>query len=163
MLRAARLAKGVDHAVSSDRRKEARDLAVPADRLSVVDERFRVLEQELHHPPSQAGVLLLQNSVAADEGAVPAVGLARLDREAEPGLQHVVVVGDVVAEMAERLFDAAGIHGVQAAELQAVIVARLAQSFEHMRGLIGGHVKLPPQFADIGDPMRPGEAESKAG
>ena len=63
----------------------------------------------------------------------------------------MVLVGDVVAEMAERLFDAAGIERVQAAEFQAEIRAGLLDRLEDMRGLIGRDVELPAEFADIGD------------
>jgi hypothetical protein len=48
-------------------------------------------------------------------------GFLRADRKAETGLQHVILIGDVMAEMAERLFDAAAVERMKAAELQAVI------------------------------------------
>jgi hypothetical protein len=84
----------------------------------------------------------------------------RFHRKAEPGLEHVILVGDVMAEMAEGLFDPAGIQRVQPAELQPVIAARPRQRFEDMRRLIGGDVELPAQLADIGDAVRAGEAHA---
>jgi hypothetical protein len=62
-------------------------------------------------------------------------GFLRADRKAETGLQHVILVGDVMAEMAERLFDAATVERVQPAELQPVIASRPLQRLEHMRRL----------------------------
>jgi hypothetical protein len=59
---------------------------------------------------------LAQDGVATDE-----IGFLRAHGKAEAGLQHVILVGDVMAEMAERLFDAAAVQRVQAAELQAVV------------------------------------------
>jgi hypothetical protein len=59
---------------------------------------------------------LAQDRVAADE-----IGFLRADGKAEAGLQHVILVGDVMAEMAEGLFDAAAVERVQPAELEAVI------------------------------------------
>ena len=75
----------------------------------------------------QPGLALAQHRVAADE-----VALGGLHRKAETGLQHVVLVGDVVAEMAERLLDAAGIQRVQAAEFQAEVGAGLLDRLEDM-------------------------------
>ena len=72
----------------------------------------------------------------------------------------MVLVGDVVAEMAERLFDAAGIERVQAAELQAEIGAGLLDRLEDMGGLVGRDVELPAEFADIGDAVGAGEAHA---
>jgi hypothetical protein len=34
------------------------------------------------------------------------------------------------------------------------------QRLEHMRRLVGGDVKLPAELADIGDPVRAGEAHA---
>ena len=91
----------------------ADDLAVAQDRLVVEEQRLGILQPELHQPALQSGLALPQHRVAADE-----IALAGLHRKAEAGLQHMVLVGDVVAEMAEGLFDAAGIERMQAAELQ---------------------------------------------
>ena len=72
----------------------------------------------------------------------------------------MVLVGDVVAEMAERLFDAAGIQRVQAAEFQADIRAGLVDRLEDMRRLVGRDIELPAEFADIGDAVGAGEAHA---
>ena len=95
-------------------------------------------QPELHQPARQPGILLAQHGVAADE-----IALAGLHGKAEAGLQHMVLVGDVVAEMAEGLFDAAGIERVQAAELQPDIRAGLLDRLEHMRRLVGRRRRAP--------------------
>jgi hypothetical protein len=96
-----------------------------------------------------------QDGVAADE-----IGFLRAHGKAEAGLQHVVLVGDVMAEMAEGLFDAAAVERVQAAELQVVVRSRLGQRLEHMRRLVGRDVKLPAQLAHVGDAVRAREAHA---
>src|SRR3546814_968506 len=80
-----------------------------------MEQRLRVVQLELDEAARQAFVALLEHRVAADEGAAAGVRLAGLHREAEAGLQHVVLVADVVAEVAVGLLAAQGVEGVQAA------------------------------------------------
>ena len=40
-----------------------------------------------------------------------------------------------------------------------MIGTRIAQCLKNMGGHIGRDVKLPPQFADVGDAMRPRDAK----
>src|SRR3546814_18182479 len=81
-----------------------------------MEQRLRVVQLELDEAARQAFVALLEHRVAADEGAAAGVRLAGLHREAEAGLPHVVLVADVVAEVAVGLLAAQGVAGVQAAE-----------------------------------------------
>ena len=71
----------------------------------------------------------------------------------------MVLVGDVMAEMAERLFDTAAVHRVQADHFQ--IRRGLAQGLERMGGLIGADIQLPSEFTDVRDTVRAGQPESQ--
>src|SRR3546814_11175175 len=75
-----------------------------------MEQRLRVVQLELDEAARQAFVALLEHRVAADEGAAAGVRLAGLHREAEAGLQHVVLVADVVAEVAVGLLAAQGVR-----------------------------------------------------
>src|SRR3546814_19561180 len=92
------------------------DAAVAADRRVLVGKRRRVGEFELQQAAREAGLALPEYRVAADEGTEATAGLLRLHREAEAGLQYVVLVADVVAEVAVGLLDAQRVERVQAAE-----------------------------------------------
>lgn len=69
----------------------------------------------------------------------------------------MILIGDIVAEMAERLFDAATVERVKAAEFEADIPTGGLQHLEDMGGLVGGDVKLPAELTDIGDAVGAGE------
>ncbi|OIQ69659.1 hypothetical protein GALL_487370 [mine drainage metagenome] len=135
------------------RGNDADDLAIAHQRLVVKQHRLGVGQTELHQPPVQPFITLAQHRVTPDESA-----LLRADGKAQARLQHMILIGDVMPEMAERLLDPARIERVQTAEPHPHI-CRL-QRLEHMRGLIGGDVKLPPQLAHIGHAMRPRDAHT---
>ncbi|ESX83494.1 hypothetical protein X755_32835 [Mesorhizobium sp. LNJC405B00] len=88
------------------------------------------------------------------------LALGGFDRKAEAGLQHIVLVGDVMAEMPKRLFDATGIQRMQAAKFQADIRPRFIDRLEDMGRLVGRNIKFPAEFADIGDAVGTGEAHA---
>src|SRR5699024_4566975 len=98
----------------------APDLAVAPYRFIVIEQRRRITQLELQQPPAQPLLALAQYGVAADEVAEGRARLLRLHRKAQSGLQHMIFIGDVMAEVAEGLLDAAGVEGVQAAEPQAM-------------------------------------------
>ena len=96
-------------------------------------------EPELQQPAREPGVALAQHRVAADE-----VALAGLHREAEPGLEHVVLVGDVVAEVAVGLLDPGSCPsraGRRASARRSV--AGLHQRLEDVRRLVGARRRAP--------------------
>src|SRR5690606_19305749 len=95
------------------RRDGIDNLAVAYNGFVVEHQRLGVLEAELHHPPCQSRLPGPEYGVSADE-----ISLGRLHGKAEPGFEHIILVGDVVPEMTKRFFDAAGIQRVQAAELE---------------------------------------------
>ena len=76
---------------------------VPADHLTMIQERLGVVQEELDQPaPRNAGLLLHDECVAADEAA----GLVEPDREAETGFERRIEIADVVPEVAIRLLEA---------------------------------------------------------
>ena len=86
---------------------------------------------------------------------------AGFDGEAEAGFEDVVLVGDVVAEVAVGLLDAAAVEGVEAAEPEAGGGARFLQRLEGVGGLVGGDVELPAELADVGDAVGAGETHAE--
>ena len=98
---------------------------------------------------------LRRYSVATDE-----IALLGAHGKAEASFQHMILVGDVMAEMAIGFFDPAAIQRVNAAELQTEIRACLFDGFEDMGGLIGRDIKFPAKFADIGNAMGAGETHA---
>ena len=133
----------------------AHDLPVPQDRLVVIEQRLGVGQTELQQALVQPGVLFAQHRVAPDE-----IGFGGFHGKAQPGLQHVILAGDVMAEMAKGLFDPAAVHAVHPAERQPMVLPGLGQHLEHMSRHLGADIELPSQFADIGHPVRPGEAHA---
>ena len=87
-------------------------------------------------------------------------GLVRFHRKAKPGLQHMILAGDVMAEMAKALFDPAAVHHMHATKLGAHGAALFPEGFEHMPRHIGGNIKLPAKLAHIGHAVDPGEAHA---
>ncbi len=65
-------------------------------------QRLGIAQPELDQAAFQPGLAFLQHRLATDE-----IALAGLDRKAQAGLQHMILVGDVMAEMAIGLFDPA--------------------------------------------------------
>ncbi len=78
------------------------EFAISPDGFVVIQQRPGVLQQELNERSFNATFLLFQQRFAADEAA----GFVELDREAEPGLERRVLVGDVVAPVPVGLLDA---------------------------------------------------------
>ena len=133
-------------------RHVADNLAVAHDRLIVIDERLGIGQAELHHARGEPLLLPAQDRIAADE-----IRLGEIDGKAETGFQHVILLRDVMAEMPERLLDAAGIHHVHAAQFQIEIAPGFADGLVDMRRHVGRNVDLPAKFADIGDAVCAGE------
>src|SRR6056297_2098680 len=131
------------------------DLAVAEDRLVMMKVKLRFGQAELHQSAIDPCLFLSKHRVSPDE-----ITLLGLHGEAEPGFENVIFVGDIVSEMPKGLFQATGVHRVDAAELQTTIRPCLDEGFEDMGGLVGRDVDLPSQFADIGNAVGPGEAHS---
>lgn len=103
---------------------------------------------ELQQPLVRRALLFLrQHRLAANEAAGLVVGAD----EAQAGFERRVLDADVVAPMAVALLGAAGIHGVEASELQAVRRTGFDNPLEDMQRELGRNVDLPTQLADIGD------------
>jgi hypothetical protein len=68
-------------------------------------------------------------------------------------LEHVVLVADVVAEVAVRLLDPARVERMHPAEREAV-AAGLGQSIEDGQRHLSGHVEFPAELAYIRDAVR---------
>src|SRR5450631_4404019 len=81
---------------------EPDDRATLPDGLIVIQHGIGRLELELHQPLEAPGVSLPKQRLAADE----APRFVPPDREAKAGLQRRILIGDVVAPMPVRLFDA---------------------------------------------------------
>ncbi len=77
------------------------DCVVSPDRLVVVEQRFRVLQPELHEPPRCTFFFLFQKSHATNETS----RLVKFDGIIEARLQQRVLVSYVVAPMATGFFD----------------------------------------------------------
>ena len=132
------------------------DFAVSQYGFVVKEERFRIVQQELHQPPLKSRFPFAQHRVATDE-----VGLCRFDGKAKPGLQHMVLAGDVMPEMAKALFDPAAIHHMQSAKLEIVVEPCLPDRFEGMSGHIRADIEFPAKFAHIGNAVRPGNPHAQ--
>ena len=63
-----------------------------------------------------------------------------------------------MAEMAERLFDAAAVERVEAAHPQRMITGPRHQGVEHMVRHVGRDIEFPAELADIGHAMGAGDA-----
>ena len=94
------------------------DFAVAQDRLTVVEQRIGVLQQELQQSLIQALFLALDDGLATDKGSEAAFRLANLDGKAKPGLQHMVLIGDVVPEVTKRLFHPTAVENLHATKAQ---------------------------------------------
>lgn len=70
------------------------------DRLVVEQERLGIYQAELDEPTFQTLLTLSQRRFAADE-----IAIVGLHGEAKASFQHVVLVGDVMPKMLERLFE----------------------------------------------------------
>ena len=62
----------------------------------------------------------------------------------------MILVRNVVPEMAERLFDPAAVERMKATHAQRVIPGTPHQRVEHMVRHVGGDIQLPAELADIG-------------
>ncbi len=125
------------------RRDEADRLAVAIDGFVVMQERLRVVQQELHEPPRRcARSPLREQRLAAQKptGLVPVAG------EAEPGLERCVRRADVVGPVPIGLLDAQRVEGMVAAVPQPVgpagldqgIVEGLRERRRHHEKSVGG-------------------------
>jgi hypothetical protein len=129
-------------------RHDGDDPAIAHHGFVVKQHRFGIGELKLDHATFQPCFAFPQYRVTPDE-----IGFLGADGKSESSLQHVILIGDVMAEMPERLFDAATVERVEPAKFQAVIRARPGERFKDVGGLICRNIKLPSQFADIGDAM----------
>ena len=73
----------------------------------------------------------------------------------------MVLFGNVVTKVAERLFDPQRIHHMHATQFKVVISAGFNQCFKSVGCHVGRNVKFPTQLADIGDAMGAGETHAK--
>ncbi len=87
------------------------DFSVANQCLIVEEQRLGIAQSELKQSAFEPALPFAKNRVPPDE-----VAFVRLDRETKPGLKDVVLVGDIVTEMPEGLFDAARVEGVQSAQ-----------------------------------------------
>ena len=111
---------------------------------------------ELHQPGLQPFILLAQHRITTNE-----IGFGGLHGKAQPGLQHVVFAGDIMAEMAESFFDSGTVHHMHAAKLKTHVLPGLPKGFKHITRHLGADINLPPQFAHIRHAMHPGEAKAQ--
>src|ERR1700733_15291473 len=81
---------------------EPDDRAALPDGLVVIQHGFGRFEPKLYQPLEAPGLSLPKQRLAADE----APRLVPFDREAEAGLQRRILIGNVVAPMPIRFFDA---------------------------------------------------------
>src|SRR5690349_9131181 len=88
----------------------ANDAAFSNYGLVVKEKPFGVGELELQKPARQAFIALAQHCLAPDEVAEPAGPLIRADGEAKSRFEHVILIGDVMAEMTIGLFEAQCVH-----------------------------------------------------
>ena len=83
------------------RRCVAHELTISQDGIVVVQQRFRIIEFELHETAVETGFLLGEQRVASDKTP----RLVPCDCKRQACLERRVFVGDVVAPVAVTLFE----------------------------------------------------------
>src|SRR5262245_5307721 len=107
------------------RGEKADDVPVPENGLVVEEQRFRILEFELQKSPLQSQIAFAQHGLPTNELAKATAGLFDFDRKPEARLQDVVLIGDIMSEMAEGLLEPQRVHGQNTGRPQAQGSARL--------------------------------------
>ena len=122
---------------------------VAAHHLGVEHQGFGVGDQDLHDAPRRrsrrAGG---GDGVLSDEST----RLVDRNREPEPGFDHGVGVVDVVAVVAVALLHAQARQRLQSGVAQPTRLAGVEEPVVHVGGLLGGHVQLVTELAEVGDP-----------
>ncbi len=141
---------GAAHGVAEHAGGEtAHELAVPPDRLAVIEHAARVLEREGDEPPLDAGFLLAQQRLAPDE-----IPLPERDGEAEAGFERRIFLGDVVAPVPVGLLDPERVERVVAGVAEAEAFAGRDDRVVDRGREFRGHIELPAELAHIGDAGR---------
>src|SRR5262247_1577539 len=86
------------------------DAAISKYRLVVEEQPLGVGELKLQKAARQASITLAQHGLAPDEVAEATTTLLDVHGKAEPRLEHVILIGDVVPEMTIGLFEAQRVH-----------------------------------------------------
>src|SRR5262245_40703965 len=133
----------------------ANDAAISKYGLVVEEKSLGVGELELHKAARQACVGLAQHGLAANEVAETAARLVDFHGKAEPRLEHVILIGNVVPEMTIGLFEAQRVHCQQPRRPKPLWAARLQQNGCYVAGELARHVQLVTELADIADALGP--------
>ena len=131
------------------------DFTIPHHGLIMIEQRLGVIQPELEHACLDTLFLAAEDTVTPDEITEPARLLADAGGETEPGINDMILAGDIMPKMAEGLFDAATVEGMQPAMHQRMIGRTLHQRIIDMHRHIGRDIQLPPQLTNIGDAVRP--------
>ena len=82
--------------------QEADDFAIADQRLVMIKQWLRVCELQLDHAVGQAAFFLIQHRLLSVE-----IVLVQINGEAQACLQHMILIRDIMAKVAEGLFNAA--------------------------------------------------------
>ena len=104
------------------------DAAISEYGLVVEEKHLGIGELELQKAAREAGVALAQHGLAPDEVAEPATPLLDFHGKAEPRLEHMILIGDVVAKMAVGLLEAQCIDRQQPRKPKSLRAARRQQN-----------------------------------
>ena len=121
--------------------------AVTPDRLVVIEQRLRLVEDEDQEPADERLFALGQKRIASRERMT----FVEAHREGEPGLERRVLAAEVVTPRAIRLLDAERVHGVIAGVPETEVVSGCDHGVVDAAGEFGGDVQLPAELADVGD------------
>src|SRR5262245_28351686 len=133
----------------------ANDPAISEYGLVVEEQPRGVGELKLEQAPRQARLALAQHRLAADEVTEPATAFLGFYDKAQPRLEHMILVGDVVSEMAIGLLEAQRIQRQQSRRPKSLRPACLQQNGQQMSGKLARHIQFVTKLADIADAMGP--------
>ena len=114
----------------------------------MVQKRLRGIESEHDESPRERFLTLSQQRIAPGKR----LRLVEAHREAEPGLERRVLAAEVVTPRAIGLLDAERVHGVVSGVTETEVVSGCDHGVVDAAGEFGGHVQLPAELADVGDP-----------
>src|SRR5262245_24041631 len=136
-------------------REMADDATISENGLIVKEKPFGVGELELQQAAREACLALAQHGLATEEVTEAAARFVGLYRKTKPRLEHVILIGDVMPEMAVGLLKTQRIHRQQSRGPQPTRPTCLKQNRKEMPRELARHVQFVAELADVADPMRP--------
>src|SRR5690606_27863657 len=121
----------------------------------MIEERLRIAQLELQEAAAHSFRLLAQYRLPANEVAETRGGLFCLYGKAKTRLQHMILIGDVMDEVAGCLLDPARIEGMQPTEPQAMRFSVGEERVKSRPRHLAGNVECPAELPDVGNAVGP--------